>query len=318
MSRSRVHRFVAVLLAVLAIAVSVPSLVAESGTDETTGAPDGQGRIASTAADVLSFVAGLDVDVVGFHVEHEVSRDLGDPRTTLVPDTGADVELSDVAPEDLPADLGVDASLARHRGATTVTDTGSVAVASAAPVTWVTPHAGLLAGATLAALAALTWVWPHLKKLAVLGLYAHIGRAEALENQVRERVFALIKAEPGIHASDLAAKAGVSWGTATYHLDVLSQCGMIVAHKDGRYRRYFANGCPGDKDVQSILRNARSAAVRDLVALRPGLSQRDLSEAAGMSPQALHWHLVRLERAGLVRREREGRIVRHFVSQGAA
>jgi DNA-binding transcriptional ArsR family regulator len=31
-----------------------------------------------------------------------------------------------------------------------------------------------------------------------------------------------------------------------------------------------------------------------------------------MSPQALHWHLARLVGAGLVRKERAGRVVRHF------
>ncbi len=166
----------------------------------------------------------------------------------------------------------------------------------------------------------LAWAWPTLKdvlgRAVVAPLYAHIGRAEVFENDVRERLFELVKTEPGISPSELSSRLGVSWGTTIYHLDVLEQNRMLVSVKDGRYRRYFENGgaAADRREAVAVLRNAQTAAVAERVSMTPGLSQKDLAHAIGLSPQALHWHAARLLRAGIVTKVREGRVVRFYRS----
>ncbi|HWH08780.1 MAG TPA: winged helix-turn-helix transcriptional regulator, partial [Candidatus Thermoplasmatota archaeon] len=168
---------------------------------------------------------------------------------------------------------------------------------------------------TLAGLAA--YFWGGLKKallLPLVGLYARITRAEVFDNTVRERIFHAIKANPGLSASDLAKLAGVSWGTTIYHLDVLEQNRMVTSLRKGRHRRYFENGAAltVPKEAVAVLQNPVTAQVVSSIQGQPGATQKELAGRVGLTPQALHWHLQRLVAVGLVRKEREGRVVRHF------
>lgn len=179
----------------------------------------------------------------------------------------------------------------------------------------------LAVGATVAVTSGLlAYFWPGLKtwvfRVGFLPLYAKISRAELFENEVRERIFNAIKTQPGVSASDLAREAGVSWGTTIYHLEVLEQNKMVSSIRNGRHRRYFENGCVigTSKDVVAVLQNAVTAKVERNVRTTPGVTQKQLATATGMSPQALHWHLTRLVRVGVIRKERDGRVVRHFAA----
>lgn len=179
----------------------------------------------------------------------------------------------------------------------------------------------LAVGATVAVSAGLlAYFWPSVKtwvfRVGFIPLYAKISRAEVFHNSVREGIFNTIKAQPGVSASDLARAAGVSWGTTIYHLEVLEQNKMVSSIRNGRHRRYFENGCVigTSKDVVAILQNTVTANVERNVRSTPGATQKELASATGMSPQALHWHLTRLVRVGVVRKQRDGRVVRHFAA----
>lgn len=184
----------------------------------------------------------------------------------------------------------------------------------------------LVAGAALAGAGALAYAWAGAKAWAaragqalaaapLLGLYARITRAELFDNPVRTRLFDAIQRAPGISTSDLARCAGVSWGTTIYHLEVLERSDMVTSLRNGRHRRYFENGAtlgPAGKVEVALLQNRVTADVAARVRATPGITQKDLAGALGMTPQALHWHVQRLASAGLVRKRREGRVVRHY------
>jgi DNA-binding transcriptional ArsR family regulator len=167
----------------------------------------------------------------------------------------------------------------------------------------------------LAAAAALGLASPLLLRL-LAPLYARIPPSEALSSEVRRRLYERVRADPGLSLSDLAQRMGLSWGNTVHHLGVLRRSGLVVSLRHGRYRRWFVAGQePGERAQVAALRNATSARVAKAVLESPGLSQKQLADRLGMTPQAVHWHLVRLAGAGLVRRVRDGRQVRHFVAQ---
>lgn len=310
----KVHRVLSLIALALAAASLAPSLLAAQGVAASAPVTTTPAAVTTEGADLYGLDAALALEAAGLVVERSVGRDVADPGTTLVPDHEVQADLGDVAPTDLPVDAALGLAALREKGATTSHPLSAQVASSGPAYALASPVVAIAAASGFALVAAALWLWPHLKKVALLGLFAHIGRAEVFDNEVRERVFALIRAEPGIHATDIATKTGVSWGTALYHLEVLEQNAMVAVHKDGRYRRYFVSGAGVEKQMTSVLRNERTAGVRDTIAGRPGLTQKELSEAVGMSPQALHWHVVRLDRAGLVRKERDGRTVRHFVA----
>jgi DNA-binding transcriptional ArsR family regulator len=173
-----------------------------------------------------------------------------------------------------------------------------------------------LPGAALAlgAVAALGFAWP-LAARALGAFYARIPPSEVLGHEVRRRLFELVQREPGLSLSDLSGRSGLSWGNTVHHLAVLKRSGLVVSMRHGRYRRWFvAGGTEQERRPQvAALRNVVTARIARLVLDRPGLSQKQLADALGMTPQATHWHLARLAQAGLVERVRDGREVRHFV-----
>lgn len=307
-----------VLLLVAGTGVSYGHRLLTDGPEAATAPVARETRTDALAADAM-----VHVDVLGVKTSQGARVAPPAPKALDVPSVEAHRGVSlpvGAAPVDVGADLSLlsGAALQRaHPAAQPVQaqDARVEKVPLAAPA--------VLAAAALTGAGLLAWCWGSLKawgqKLLVLplvGLYARISRAAVFENDVREAIFQAIRAAPGISASDLAKKVGVSWGTTIYHLDVLEQNRMVTSLREGRHRRYFENGAnlAASKQAVAILQNPVTAGVVETVKRAPGATQKELAGATGMSPQALHWHLARLVGAGLVRKERHGRVVRHFAS----
>jgi DNA-binding transcriptional ArsR family regulator len=150
--------------------------------------------------------------------------------------------------------------------------------------------------------------------------YSRIEREEAMLNSRRSQLYEMVRAEPGIHLSDLVRRSGLGWGAALYHLSVLEKNRVLVAHAEGGFKRYFANGLHhrGEMARMTALRHVPARQLFEAVQSRPGLSGRELAMALGLSPSTLARASERLEHAGLVRRVREGRRMRYFPAEPAA
>lgn len=179
----------------------------------------------------------------------------------------------------------------------------------------VTTAAAVVSAAAIAAGIA-AWFWPALKWL-VAPLYTRIPKDTLLMHDARERIFKLIREEPGIHAHEVAARLDLGWGTAVYHLKLLERNGLVVSRHEGRYKRFFVTGDQRIqvKDAVALLRNPTSRSIAAQVARQPGLIQKQVCEALGLSPSLASWHLQRLEAAQVVRAERLGRAVRYIPGQ---
>jgi len=181
--------------------------------------------------------------------------------------------------------------------------------------------AALAAAAAGASMLGLYSVWRLLKWTgfaAFLPLYSHITDDEILEDPNRGNIYRLIQAEPGISTKDIADRLDLAWGTVTHHLGKLEKRRFIVSKKYGKYRRYFANGAGGsqDKDALAVLRLDRTGDVAQLIRQQPGVTQKAVSEALGVSSSTILWHVKRLEEVNLVRKVREGKSVRYYPGEG--
>ena len=303
---------------------------------ETASTPDAARAAPASNAPTATRVE-VELDAAGLHLGR--AADVDTAAFDALPAKSVGVDKSVQTP-DLPLPVGARLGLHRAPGDASAPASGGASALSATVQRVASPvaqavalgaaacaGAGLLAyfrpnfGSASQKLLLLIWTsvktWAfRLVALPIVGLYARVGRAEVFENAVRERIFLAIKERPGLSASDLAKLAGVSWGTTIYHLEVLEQNRMVTSLRKGRHRRYVENGAQlvASKEVVAILQNPVTANVAKLVQLAPGMTQKDLAGALHMSPQALHWHLRRLAGAGVVRKQREGRVVRHFAS----
>lgn len=179
----------------------------------------------------------------------------------------------------------------------------------------------LAAAAAGASFAALYAAWRVLKwtgLAAFVPLYSHLSDNELLEDANRQAIYRLIQAEPGISTKDVADRLGLAWGTVTHHLGKLEKRRFVVSKKYGKYRRYFANGHGGTdmKDQVAVLRLDRTGDVAALIQQQPGLTQKAVSTALGVSSSTILWHVKRLESAQLITKVREGKQVRYYPGAG--
>ncbi len=182
---------------------------------------------------------------------------------------------------------------------------------------------GVGAVATAGAAAAVVWYWP-LIKFAVsgffAGLYARVPKDKVLEHDGRERVYELIKNEPGVATNNLADKVEFGWSTLTYHLRVLERTEMIVSVRDGRHKRFFdrtsGRYANGRKHLVSVLKNESTRDIATYILREPGTTQKEVGEAFGLAPSSVHWHVERLTEAELVTKLRDKHRVRYHPGPG--
>lgn len=183
------------------------------------------------------------------------------------------------------------------------------------------PTMALAAAAAGASMLGLYAAWRVLKwtgLAAFLPLYSHISDDEILDDPNRAGIYRLIQTEPGISTKDIADRLDLAWGTVTHHLGKLEKRRFVVSKKYGKYRRYFANGAGGtdQKDALAVLRLDRTGDVASLIRTQPGMTQKAVSQALGVSSSTILWHVKRLEEVNLVRKVREGKLVRYYPAEG--
>lgn len=163
-----------------------------------------------------------------------------------------------------------------------------------------TTNAGTVAAASAVAIGALLALWP---------LYHRLRGAETLESATRKRVYDVVCTRAGAGVAEVALKAGVSYSTATYHLDRLVEAGMLVASDEGAKLRYYKNGTlnEADRKLVPLLENAEVMRLLTLIRENPGTYRAALADALNVTTTTINWHLKRLTQAGLVREERKGR-----------
>lgn len=121
----------------------------------------------------------------------------------------------------------------------------------------------------------------------------------------RRAVFECVREHAGTHLREVARRSEMPLGTTLYHLDCLEAADLIVARRDGRYKRYFPSHDLGrrEKEVLSFLRHdAPRRILRALLEMGPS-TQRGLCRALGLSRSTMSFHLNRLVAEDLVARE---------------
>lgn len=124
----------------------------------------------------------------------------------------------------------------------------------------------------------------------------------------REVVALHVLAHPGVHQRRLARELGLAGATVHHHVHKLVEEGRLLAHRDGRYVRYFEpTATPQARDLGGLA--ARDTPARILAALRTMErgSVREIAQRAGLRPSTAGAHLTRLARRMVVVRERVDR-----------
>jgi predicted transcriptional regulator len=158
------------------------------------------------------------------------------------------------------------------------------------------PVLGFTAVATLAALTLLA----HGGWLGVL--YARLRSSDLLAHPQRQRIYAMVQAQPGVHYRALVDALGMGRGATMYHLRVLERGRLLQQVRAPGYRRYYVSGAAPQASLAglALLEGGSLRAVYDVVRTQPGISVSEVARRVQVSQPAAHKAIERLRAAGLV------------------
>lgn len=158
-----------------------------------------------------------------------------------------------------------------------------------------------LASTTVGAIA-MGFAWMHRRWGILLApLYTRIARSKVLDQPTRERIAKLVEAQPGITFSELQRALAMGAGTLTHHARMLERAGVLHSARDGQHRRFFLVSHGRQEDAPSLPDRALH-----VLATQGPATLANLARTLGVTRQALHYHVKRLEREGLVAVASEG------------
>jgi Uncharacterized protein conserved in archaea len=137
-----------------------------------------------------------------------------------------------------------------------------------------------------------------------------------LELETRRRLYEQIKKSPGIHFRELERRLHLVVGNLQYHLQYLEKKNLIRASSDEDYVRYFIKDRSLDETERKIISFLRRSGCRHILIQllsNPELNNKELSQAVGLSPSTISWNLNKLVEAGIIEREKNGRISRFTI-----
>jgi predicted transcriptional regulator len=141
--------------------------------------------------------------------------------------------------------------------------------------------------------------------------------ADLLDLATRRRLYALVQAYPGLHIREAARQLETSVALVEYHAALLRENGLLREERDERYVRLFAVAPASGKGPTEAERRAL-AVLREKLPLRITLHLLDhdapqqhkaIAEALELGKSKLSFHLRKLEAAGIVQKEADGRFV---------
>ena len=142
-------------------------------------------------------------------------------------------------------------------------------------------------------------------------LYSKLRHDDILNNEIREDIYDFILENPGSHFRSILKELALSNGTLSHHLNTLEREDFIKSEKDGPLRRYYPKGRRLVGEVYDL--NDVQKKIMGSVAKNPGITQKELAKAVGVSQPTAHYHLTALRNARLIELRREGKHQKCFI-----
>jgi predicted transcriptional regulator len=137
-------------------------------------------------------------------------------------------------------------------------------------------------------------------------LYTRIKKEYILDNFTRGEIFGYIKANPGVHFSEIKRALELKNGSLAYHIKALEKRELIVSKIDRGYKRFYPKTIKlPERNIRELIPVQRN--IMQIVKENPGISQTSISEKLDVSFQLVHYHVKILRDADYLIFEKDGK-----------
>jgi predicted transcriptional regulator len=147
---------------------------------------------------------------------------------------------------------------------------------------------------------------------------------DLLQLEARRKLYGFVSEFPGLHLAELARLAGLEANHAKYHLAYMEKHGLVSSRDEDGYWRFFpkTEGPIGlqesisaqDKELLALLRQPVPLHVTLILLDKGEASHGEIERQVRVGRTTLHYHVKKLERAGVVIGLKEGRERRYTLA----
>lgn len=172
------------------------------------------------------------------------------------------------------------------------------------------PTASVILGAT----AGLLVVMELLRRLANIFLFSRVSADEALRHPIRRSLMDLVRNDPGVRAHEARKVLGIHSAAVRHHLKILEKSRLVdVVRRGRRVHLYPHDSAARNAEALALLRETHVQRIMRLIRLKNEQTQKQLAVRAGLSQPSLSQLLQRMERSGIISRERRRRGTRYTI-----
>ncbi|MBN1390232.1 MAG: winged helix-turn-helix transcriptional regulator [Candidatus Thermoplasmatota archaeon] len=148
--------------------------------------------------------------------------------------------------------------------------------------------------------------------IALTPLYSKLRPEHLLNNRLRKRIYVYVQNHPGEHFRSILTHLDLTNGTLAHHLYTLEKEDLVRSQRDGLYRRFYPAGYQIDPDQISL--TDIQQRIIDIIKERPGLSQKDISLALGLSNSTVNYNIKSMKEKGLIEVKKDGKNTRILIA----
>jgi DNA-binding MarR family transcriptional regulator len=127
----------------------------------------------------------------------------------------------------------------------------------------------------------------------------------------RSSVQSFINENPGERYNDIKRILHLPNGTLTYYLNALEREGLIKSERDGVFKRFYPS--KGITVKESIELTEIQKAIFNIIKINPGVTQKNIMSALGISQQNLNYHIQLMVKARVIKLERVGNKTKCYI-----
>ena len=137
-------------------------------------------------------------------------------------------------------------------------------------------------------------------------------------SELPEKITTYLKENPGSRLYSIVNAIGASRGAVTYQLRNMIYQEQVFAGGSGASKCYYLK-CDRYSKEQILLHEFRKNQTKNQIITQlintPKLTREELSEVLNIKEGTIYRHLVSLEKAGILKRKRDGHSLRYEVSE---